>query len=155
MSTNQVEGAAVEQLDGSALLDLAERALAALGAQPLSGAVEDAELAESVERLHRLETVVAGEKLRRVAAVDVRQAWRAEGARSTADLLARRLRLTRGEARAQAETAVGLEGLPETAAAVRAGTIGLGQAQVAVQTAKELRPDVREELDRLVAGDGG
>ncbi|MGH8055602.1 MAG: DUF222 domain-containing protein, partial [Stenotrophomonas sp.] len=45
--------------------------------------------------------------------------------------------------------------LPETAAAVRAGTIGLGQAQVAVQTAKELRPDVREELDRLVAGDGG
>ncbi|MGH8055603.1 MAG: DUF222 domain-containing protein, partial [Stenotrophomonas sp.] len=52
-------------------------------------------------------------------------------------------------------TAVALEGLPETAAAVRAGTIGLGQAQVAVQTAKELRPDVREELDRLVAGDGG
>ncbi|MGH8884701.1 MAG: DUF222 domain-containing protein [Egibacteraceae bacterium] len=93
--------------------------------------------------------------MRRVAAVDARQAWRAEGARSTADLLARRLRLTRGEARAQADTAVGLEGLPETAAAVRAGTIGLGQAQVAVQTAKELRPDVREDLDRLVAGDGG
>ncbi|MGH8887714.1 MAG: DUF222 domain-containing protein, partial [Egibacteraceae bacterium] len=155
MSTNQVQSTAAEALDGSALLDLAERALAALGAQPLGGDIDDAALAESVERLHRLETVVAGEKLRRVAQVDARGAWRAEGARSTADLLARRLRLTRGEARAQAETAVGLEGLPETAQALRAGTIGLGQAQVAVQTAKELRPDVREDLDRLVAGDGG
>ncbi|MGH8888040.1 MAG: DUF222 domain-containing protein, partial [Egibacteraceae bacterium] len=155
MSTNQVEAAAVETLDDHALLDLAEHVLAALGARPLDGQVDDVALAESVERLHRLETVVAGEKLRRVAQVDARGAWRAEGARSTADLLARRLRLTRGEARAQADTAVGLEGLPETAAAVRAGTIGLGQAQVAVQTAKELRPDVREELDRLVAGDGG
>ncbi|MGH8886478.1 MAG: DUF222 domain-containing protein [Egibacteraceae bacterium] len=150
-----MEAAAVETLDDHALLDLAEHVLAALGARPLDGQVDDIALAESVERLHRLETVVAGEKLRRVAQVDARGAWRAEGARSTADLLARRLRLTRGEARAQAETAVGLEGLPETAAAVRAGTIGVGQAQVAVQTAKELRPDVREELDRLVAGDGG
>ncbi|MGH8888104.1 MAG: DUF222 domain-containing protein, partial [Egibacteraceae bacterium] len=145
----------VETFDGSALLDLIERGLALLGAQPLDSDIDDTTLAESVERLHRLETVVAGEKLRRVAQVDARGAWRAEGARSTADLLARRLRLTRGEARAQAETAVGLEGLPETAAAVRAGTIGVGQAQVAVQTAKELRPDVREELDRLVAGGGG
>ncbi|MGH8886899.1 MAG: hypothetical protein ACRDYX_17370, partial [Egibacteraceae bacterium] len=99
MSTKQVQSAAVETLDGSALLDLAERALAVLGAQPLDGQVDDTTLAESVERLHRLETVVAGEKLRRVAQVDARQAWRAEGARSTADLLARRLRLTRGEAR--------------------------------------------------------
>ncbi|MGH8885447.1 MAG: DUF222 domain-containing protein [Egibacteraceae bacterium] len=152
---SQAGTAAVETLDDHALLDLIEQGLAALGARPLSGAVEDAALAESVERLHRLETVVAGEKLRRVAQVDARGAWRAEGARSTADLLARRLRLTRGEARAQAETAVALEGLPETAAAAREGTIGVGQAQVAVQTAKELRPDAREELDRLVAGDGG
>ncbi|MGH8896302.1 MAG: DUF222 domain-containing protein, partial [Egibacteraceae bacterium] len=145
----------LEGLGGDALLDLIERGLAALGAQPLDGQVDDAELAESVERLHRLETVVVGEKLRRVAEVDVRGVWRAEGARSPADLLARRLRLTRGEARAQTETAVGLEGLPETAAALRSGKVGLGQAQVAVQTAKELRPDVREDLDRLVAGDGG
>ncbi|MGH8899983.1 MAG: DUF222 domain-containing protein, partial [Egibacteraceae bacterium] len=145
----------LEGLSGDVLLDLIERGMALLGAQPLDSDVDDATLAESVERLHRVETVAAAEKLRRIAEVDVRQAWRAEGARSTADLLARRLRLTRGEARAQADTAVGLESLPETAAAVRAGTIGLGQAQVAVQTAKELRPDVREDLDRLVAGDGG
>ncbi|MGH8895963.1 MAG: hypothetical protein ACRDZ4_02805, partial [Egibacteraceae bacterium] len=110
---SQVEVAVVEQLDDHALLDLVEQGLAALVARPLDGQVDDAELAESVERLHRLETVVVGEKLRRVAEVDVRGVWRAEGARSTADLLARRLRLTRGEARAQTETAVGLESLPE------------------------------------------
>ncbi|MGH8899074.1 MAG: DUF222 domain-containing protein, partial [Egibacteraceae bacterium] len=155
MSTNQVQGAAAETLDDHALLDLIEHGLALLGARPLDGKVDDAGLAESVERLHRVETVAAAEKLRRVAAVDARGVWRSEGARSTADLLARRLRLTRGEARAQADTAVGLESLPETAAALREGKVGLGQAQVAVQTAKELRPDVREELDRLVAGHGG
>jgi NAD-dependent dihydropyrimidine dehydrogenase PreA subunit len=145
----------LEGLGGDALLDLIERGLASLGAQPLGGQVDDPALAESVERLHRLETVVVAEKLRRVAEVDARGVWRAEGARSTTDLLAQRLRLTRGEARVQTETAVGLEGLPETAAALREGKVGLGQAQVAVQTAKELRPDVREDLDRLVAGDGG
>ncbi|MGH8897434.1 MAG: DUF222 domain-containing protein [Egibacteraceae bacterium] len=154
MCTNQVEVVVVETLDDDALLDLVERGLTALAGRPLSGAVEDTMLAVRVERLHRVETVAAAEKLRCIAEVDARGMWRAEGARSTADLLARRLRLTRGEARAQAETAVGLEGLPETAAAVRSGTIGVGQAQVAVQTAKELRPDVREELDRLVAEDG-
>jgi hypothetical protein len=44
------------------------------------------------------QSVVAAEKLRRIAEVDARQAWRGEGARSTADLLTQRLRLTRGEA---------------------------------------------------------
>ncbi|MGH8896142.1 MAG: DUF222 domain-containing protein, partial [Egibacteraceae bacterium] len=156
MGTNQVGRVAeVETLDDHALLDLAERALAALSARSLDAVVEDHVLAERVEQLQRVETVAAAEKLRCIAAVDARGVWRAEGARSTADLLARRLRLTRGEARAQTETAVGLEGLPETAQALRLGKVGLGQAQVAVQTAKELRPDVREDLDRLVAGDGG
>jgi Domain of unknown function (DUF222) len=153
--TNQVETARVEQLDDDALLGLIEGGLAVLGNRPLGGSVEDTTLAARIERLHRVETVAAAEKLRCIAEVDARGAWRSEGARSTADLLAQRLRLTRGEARAQTETAIGLEGLPETAAALREGKVGLGQAQVAVQTAKELRPDVREDLDRLVAGDGG
>ena len=72
-----------------------------------------------------------------------------------ADLLTQRLKLTRGEARAQAETALELEHLPETAAALRAGDIGLGQAQVAARAAKNVRPDAREELDQLIAQDGG
>ncbi|MGH8898413.1 MAG: hypothetical protein ACRDZ4_15690, partial [Egibacteraceae bacterium] len=79
MSTSQVQGAVVETLDDRALLDLIERGLALLGAQPLGGDIDDAALAESVERLHRVETVVAAEKLRRVAVVDARGVWRAEG----------------------------------------------------------------------------
>jgi Domain of unknown function (DUF222) len=115
----------VETLDDHALLNLAERVLAALGARPLGGAVNDAALAESVERLHRLETVAAAEKLRRVAEVDVRGVWRAEGARSTAELLAQRLRLTRGEARAQTETAIGLEGLLDGVGPISSATAQL------------------------------
>jgi NAD-dependent dihydropyrimidine dehydrogenase PreA subunit len=145
----------VEQPDDDMLLGLVERGLAALSARPLSGAIDDTELTDRVERLHRVETSAAAEKLRCIAEIDVRQAWRGEGARSTADLLAQRLRLTRGEARAQADVAVVLESLPQTAQALRDGAIGLGQAQVAARAAKDVRPDVREELDRLVAGDGG
>jgi hypothetical protein len=52
---------AVEQLDDHALLDLVERALAVLADRPLDGAVGDDQLAESVQRLHRLETMTAAE----------------------------------------------------------------------------------------------
>jgi Tfp pilus assembly protein FimT len=144
----------VEQLDDQTLLDLVEHSLAALTSRPLDGTVSDDELAESVGRLHRLETITAAEKLRRIAEVDLRQTWRAEGARSTADLLAQRLKLTQREARAQTETAVGLEQLPQTAAAVRSGEIGLGQAEVAARAAADTHPQVREQLDGLVAVDG-
>ncbi|MGH8888097.1 MAG: hypothetical protein ACRDYX_23700, partial [Egibacteraceae bacterium] len=53
----------LEELSGDVLLDLIERGMTLLGAQPLDGDIDDTTLAESVERLHRLETVVAGEKL--------------------------------------------------------------------------------------------
>jgi len=154
MRTIQEAEAQVEQLDDHALLNLIERSLTALAARPLGGQIDDLALTERVERLHRVETIAAAEKLRCVAEVDVRQTWRAEGARSTADLLAQRLRLTRGEAKAQAETAVGLERLPETAAAVRKGEVGLGQAQVAARAAADAHPQTHEQLDRLIATDG-
>ncbi|MGH8933336.1 MAG: DUF222 domain-containing protein [Egibacteraceae bacterium] len=155
MSSIQAIQSVLEGLSGEALLDVIQHGLMLLGGEALGEELDDSQLAGRVEWLHRVETMAAAEKLRCVAEVDARQAWRGEGARSTADLLARRLRLTRGEARSQTETAVGLASLPETSAALRAGTIGLGQAQVAAQTAKDLRPDVREELDQLVAGEGG
>ena len=144
----------LDGLDDAGLLDLIERGLALLGVHPLDGQIGDHALGESVERLHRLETITAAEKLRRIAEADARQTWRAESARSTADLLAQRLRLTRGEAKAQADTAVGLERLPETAAAVRAGEVGLGQAQVAARAAADAHPQTHEQLDRLIAADG-
>ena len=145
----------LEGMGTQELLSLAKQILGVLGCQPLSGQVDDEALTGTVQRLHELETIVAAEKLRRIAEIDMRQAWRAQSARSTADLLAQRLRLTRGEARSQTETAIGLESLPATAQALRDGDLGLGQAQVAARAAKDVRPDVREDLDRLVAGDGG
>jgi hypothetical protein len=151
---DQVWAEEVEQLDDDALLDLTKRALVVLGTRPLSGTVEDDELTGRVERLQRVETVAAAEKLRCIVEVDTRQVWRAEGARSTADLLAQRLRLTRGEAKAQADAAVALESLPATAAAVRTGEVGIGQAQIAARAAADVHPEVREQLDRLVASDG-
>jgi hypothetical protein len=137
MCTNPCDVEQVKQLDDHALLDLVERSLTVLVSRPLDGTAGGGELAESVGRLHQLETVTAAEKLRRIAEVDSRQTWRAEGVRSTADLLAQRLKLTRGEARAQTHTAVGLERLPQTAAAVRSGQIGLGQAEVAARAAAD------------------
>jgi len=151
-----VEAAApLKGLGDAALLDVIEQGLALLSGRVLDSDVDDGALADSVERLHRIETRAGAEKLRRIAEADLRQTWRAEGARSMADLLTQRLKLTRGEARAQAETALELERLPETAAALRAGDIGLGQAQVAARAAKSARPDAREELDQLIAQDGG
>jgi hypothetical protein len=110
MRTNQVEVTSVEQLNDHALLALIERGLAALDTRSLDE-VDDTTLAERVEQLHRVETITAAQKLRCIAELNIRQTWQAEGARSTADLLARRLHLTRGEARAQTDTAIALEGL--------------------------------------------
>jgi hypothetical protein len=77
-----------------------------LGTRPLGGAVEDTDLAERVERLHRVETVATAERLRCIAEVDARQAWRVEGARSTVQrphviliALRRRWRARRGRRR--------------------------------------------------------
>jgi hypothetical protein len=99
--------------------------------------------------------MLCGEKLRRIAEIDARRAWRLDGRRSTADLLAGRLGLTPGEARAQADTATALAQLPRTAASLRAGELGLGQAQVAARALEQLPAHAHERLDELVAERGG
>jgi hypothetical protein len=76
MCTNQDGGGQVERLDDHALLDLVERALTVLADRPLDETVGDDQLAESVQRLHRLETMTTAEKLRRIAEADLRQTWR-------------------------------------------------------------------------------
>jgi len=68
-----------------------------VGADPLSGAVDDDALTASVAVLHRVETMVAAEKLRRLTEVDARKAYRGKAV-STADWAASRLGLTRWEA---------------------------------------------------------
>jgi hypothetical protein len=155
-STTEVRGRLGERLEGLSgeeLVELVASALGRLAAEPLD-ALGDAALAASVSRLQRLETMVAAEKLRRIAEVDAREAWRAEGHRSTADLLAGRLGLTPGEARAQADTATALARLPRTAARLRAGELGVGQAQVATRALVQLPAEHHGRLDALVAEQG-
>jgi hypothetical protein len=87
--------ASSEALDDAALLDLIEHHLSILTARPLSGAVDSAALIERLERLHHITTISAAEELRCIAEIEACQGWRVEGVRSTEDLVAGRLALTR------------------------------------------------------------
>jgi hypothetical protein len=73
-STGGVGGLVWEGQDDQTLLGLVTQLLTAVGTQPLGGDLDDAVLAESVARLHEVETMAAGEKLRRIAEVDARKA---------------------------------------------------------------------------------
>jgi hypothetical protein len=114
------------------LLATLDQALTALRAQPLSDAVGDAALTDSVEQLERLERRLHAETVRRVGEVEDRQAFAGQ-ARSTADLLADRLNLTRGEARAHTDAAEALHALPQTADLFARGELGIGQVRQAAR----------------------
>ncbi len=91
----------LDGLDDAGRLDHLLAVVRRLAADPLSGAVDDEALTASVAVLHRVETMVAAEKLRRLGEVDARRAYRGKAV-STADWAASRLRLTRGEAKTAA-----------------------------------------------------
>jgi hypothetical protein len=151
-------------LGTDALLDIADRILGLVGREVLSAGVDDAALHASIGRLHRIETRVHAEKLRRIGEFDARQAYLGR-ARTTADVLAGDLDLTRGEAAAAAETARALQRLPETAAKLADGAIGAGHAREAARGLAQLDEvarhgdpvpdDAAAELDELVAGPAG
>ncbi|MGI8574229.1 MAG: hypothetical protein ACR2MA_02565, partial [Egibacteraceae bacterium] len=122
-----------------ALLSVLNDTLDHLGAQILDGATSDAALRASIVALHRFETRVHAEKLRRLAELDARAGYLGEAAMSTAAWAKTRLGLTRGEAATLAATAVGLEALPQTAQALRDGQLGVGQAQAAVRAHEQLQ----------------
>jgi NAD-dependent dihydropyrimidine dehydrogenase PreA subunit len=122
------------------LLDALHATVDRLGAQVLGGAVDDEALAASVVRLRRVETRVAAERLRRIGELDARKAFLGR-AGSTADWLAPKLGLSRGQAKGEVDTAGALERLPQTAQRLRSGQLGVAQAR---QAARSLR-----ELDRL------
>jgi len=128
----------LDGLDGAALIALAGAAVRRAAAQPLSGAVDDGELTDSVTALHRLATMVQAEKLRRIAEVEARGAYLGQ-ARSTADLLAQRCQLTRGEALRETSMADHLALLPRTAEGLADGSIGVAQARAATRTLEQLR----------------
>jgi len=163
MSTTSVstEAPGLDGAGAAALLDAMIDVVGRLGRQALSEITDDAALAGSVTALHRVETMVAAEKLRRIAEVDARGAYQACGVRSTADLLGG-LGLTRGEARTQVQTATALAALPRVAGRLASGRLGVGQAAVAARALDDLPafPDGRrdaaaiEALDTLVAVEG-
>ncbi|HUH08297.1 MAG TPA: DUF222 domain-containing protein [Egibacteraceae bacterium] len=158
-----VAQAAVRRLGDSGLLGAVDQAIGRLAGMPLSGGIDDTALAGSVATLARLEAKVAAEKLRRLAEVDRRKAYRAAGHGSSEELLAANKTLTKAEARAQAQAARALAALPRTAAKLASGELGTGQAEVAARALGQLpaelepadRDDVVDELDELVADRAG
>lgn len=146
-----------------ALLGVLSGTIDRLGAQSLAGGIDDAALAGSVEALQATEARVTGEKLRRIAELDARKAHRGK-AMSTADWLAGRLGLSRGEAKAQTEAATALERLPRTADRLRRGELGVGQARQAARgladldrladAGEDIPADAAARLDDHVATNG-
>ena len=138
------------QADLVTCLHVAEQALRRARQFPLSGAVADSELVSSVQRLEALGRMCTGQKLRLVAEIAERSAHRGRDAATTEDLLATTLHLSRGEAKAQAELAAGLVAVPKVAEALADGRLGVGQAQVTVRKAEELKG--RDDAVELIAG---
>jgi NAD-dependent dihydropyrimidine dehydrogenase PreA subunit len=136
--------AATAGWDAGALLDAIEVLLARAADRPLDGTVPDAVLHRSIGRLHRLETRVGAERLRRISAMVERSSHTIEGARSPADLLTG-LGLTFREAKDAVETAMALADMPETAAQVASGQLGLAQAGQAAKARAELDASLAEE----------
>jgi hypothetical protein len=135
--------------DALGLVDQALGLLRAAGRRPLGGAVSDVALTQLMQKLEAAVRVARGHQSAVVAEIADRQAHRGQAANTTTDLLARTLHLSQGEARRQAELAEGLAALPATAAALADGRIGVGQAEVAVRKAAEVKG--REGGDVLVS----
>ena len=143
--------APADPLDGAgdaALLDLVDRALDRLGAQPLGGGVSDAALHTSVRRLARCEARVAAEKLRRIGAIAERESFLADAERCAADWVAAHTGASPREARAQERIAAALNRLPAVAEQCQTGTLTPTHAAAAARGLTVLdRYAHRAELD--------
>lgn len=120
-------------LDDHALLDVVERGLDRLVAQPLAAEVDDEALHATVRRLARCEARVAAEKLRRIGAVSERESFRADAERSAGDWVAAHTGTTAREARAQVRVAAALDRLPSVAAQCQAGAMTPAHAAAAAR----------------------
>jgi hypothetical protein len=147
----------VARLDGLApaeLLAVAGEAVRRASGQPLDRAGGgNRGLVASVVALHRLETRVHAEKLRRIAAVESSQAYRGM-AMSGAGLWTDRLGVGRGEARTLVEAAGVLERMPALAARHADGVVGASHVADAARTVAQLDQLAAEQSDAC-AGEGG
>ena len=147
-------------MSDSDVLELVELGLRRLRDTTLAGGVDDDALRSSVAALGRCEAAVYAEKLRRVAEIDTRGAYRADAHRSTADWLADVSGLSGGEARQQARVAEALAKLPDTADKLACGVITAGHAAAAARGLDELdrqagirRQDAGDDIDAWIAAD--
>jgi hypothetical protein len=137
-----VAGEALRRVTAPGVHRILDEAIDRLGTQVLGGAVSDTEVVDAIAALHRAETRLHAEKLARIAEADRRQAHRAHGARTTTDLLAQRLRIGRGEAKALVATAQAMTELPEVADALAHGHIGAGQARATGRKWQEIKANL-------------
>ena len=100
----------------------------------------DAQAEEEFIGLHRRIERLESEKLARLADLQRRGSFKRDGYLSVASWLAHKLKLGWGQAKDQVRTALALEEMPGTRAAVDEGELSLSAAKVLVQ-AREVDPD--------------
>ena len=101
--------------------------------------LSDARAEEEFLELHRQGQLIEAEKLRRLADLEKRGSFKKDGYLSVASWLAHKLKLGWGQAKDQVRTALALEEMPQTRAAVDEGELSLSSAKVLVQ-AREVDP---------------
>jgi hypothetical protein len=114
---------------------------------------EDRALVDSVVALHRLETRVHAEKLRRIAEVERRDAYRGLAVTSTG-LWTDRLGVSRTEARTLVGSALVLGRMPGLAARHAEGTVGAGHVADTARTVAQL-DRFADDSATTSDGDGG
>jgi hypothetical protein len=102
--------------------------------------LSDDELTAEVVALHRVASSLEAERLRRVAEVDRRRSFQAQGYPSATAMLVDRLRLDGGSAASEVRTARALERMPETRRALSEGALPAPALRV-LTSAREAHPE--------------
>jgi hypothetical protein len=102
--------------------------------------LSDDELTAQLVALHRAAASLEAERLRRVAEVDRRRSFRAQGYPSATALLVDTLRVDGGTAASEVRTARALEHMPATRRALAEGAVSMPAIRV-LMSAREAHPE--------------
>ncbi|HJP66362.1 MAG TPA: DUF222 domain-containing protein [Actinomycetota bacterium] len=111
--------------------------------------VHDEQLEEDLAQLHRAAERIELQRLRRLAEMDRRKPWLADGVLSSTSWVARRFRVSAGQAAADVRMARALEQMPGTRRAVAEGEITLAAAKM-LAGARESDPEAFAEAEGLL-----
>ncbi|MDP8955997.1 MAG: HNH endonuclease, partial [Actinomycetota bacterium] len=124
--------------------DREQRIRSTLNAYPDDlGTVSDEDLDQGYSELQRIVQAVEAKKLRWLAEVERRAAFKRDGYLSTTDWLTDRFNLTRGSAKEQVKTAEALDALPEARTALEEGDVSPAAVRV-LTAAWESHPEAFE-----------